>query len=123
MSDLLEMAETGENRTNSALYQDARDYVVWQAHWSERIDTEPVREWMQKRQTPKNVKLQKRGKTLNYSRETEEVKKELSATRVAEWNKWQKHGASQEISSEQPKHLRGEGAEEIGTQWIETDKN
>ena len=38
---------------------------------------------------------------------------------LAEWKKWQKHSAADHISVQEAARLVMEGAEEIGTQWIE----
>ena len=44
-------------------------------------------------------------------------------TRLAEWKKWQKHSAADVISVQEAARLVSEGAEEIGTQWVEVDRN
>ena len=36
----------------------------------------------------KNDKKEKRGKTLNYEKETKEVRDGLDVSRATEWNKW-----------------------------------
>ena len=44
----------------------------------------------------------------------------LDEARLAEWKKWQKHSAADVISAQEAARLVMEGAEEIGTQWIES---
>ncbi len=114
--------EMVERRASPILIQQADEFLQWQNFYAERLDTEPVRAWIAQKM-PKNLKLQKRGKTLNYNKETTKVQSELDKTRAAEWEKWQKHDAVRVLSHEEARKLREQGAEEIGTQWIETDKN
>ena len=71
----------------------------------------------------KRQKLQKRGKLLLYAKEPEHVQRALDETRLAEWKKWQKHSAADVISVQEAARLVSEGAEEIGTQWVEVDRN
>ena len=71
----------------------------------------------------KSQKLQKRGKLLQYAKEQEHVQRGLDEARLAEWKKWQKHSAADVISAQEAARLVMEGAEEIGTQWIEVDRN
>ena len=47
----------------------------------------------------------------------------LDEARLAEWKKWQKHSAADVISVQEAARLVMEGAEEIGTQWVEVDRN
>ena len=82
----------------------------WIAFWSERAPN-------------KHQKLEKRGKLINYSKATEEVQVGLNESREVEWSKWIKHGAASVRTQEEAAKMRSAGAEEIGTQWIETDKN
>ena len=60
---------------------------------------------------------------INYTKASEETKRGLDQSRVKEWTKWQRFGASTVATLEQAHELVQQGAEEIGTQWIETDKN
>ena len=82
-------------------------------------------EWKQKRMRSfgKRLKLQKKGKLLLYDKEPEHVQRALDETRLAEWKKWQKHSAADVISVQEAARLVSEGAEEIGTQWVEGDRN
>ena len=72
---------------------------------------------------PKNKKLEKRGKLINYNKASDEVKRGLDASRKVEWGKWTKHNAATPVTASEAAMLREQGAEEIGTQWIEVDKN
>ena len=47
----------------------------------------------------------------------------LDEARLAEWKKWQNHSVADVISAQEAARLVMEGAEEIGTQWIEVDRN
>ena len=59
-----------------------------------------------------------------------EIAKEVKAPPIrqgtehmAEWEEWQKHSAADVISVQEAARLVTEGAEEIGTQWVEVDRN
>ena len=67
---------------------------------------------------------QKRMKSLGlFAKEPEHVQRALDETRLAEWKKWQKHSAADVVSVQEAARLVSEGAEEIGTQWVEVDRN
>ena len=82
-------------------------------------------EWKQKRMRAlgESQKLQKRGKLLQYAKEPEHVQGGLDEARLAEWKKWQKHSAADVISAQEAAPLVMEGADEVGTQWTEVDRN
>ena len=71
----------------------------------------------------KSQKLQKRRKLLQHAKEPEHVQRGLDEARLAEWKKWQKHSAADVVSVQEAARLVMEGAEEIGTQLIEVDRN
>ena len=47
----------------------------------------------------------------------------LDEARLAEWKKWHMHSAADVISAQEAARWVMEGAEEIGTQWVEVDRN
>ena len=103
----------------------AGQFIDWEAWWSERKQENWTEEWKQKRMRSlgKSQKLQKRRKLLQYAKELEHVQRGLDEARLAEWKKWQKHSAADVISVQAAARLVMEGAEEIGTQWVEVDRN
>ena len=112
------MTENEEIRSQDVTVQKTHEYVEWQAFWSERTDSPHAVKWRSK-----NKRMEKRGKLINYAKAAPQIQKELDEARVAEWAKWQKYEAVTVISANEAARLRAEGAEEIGTQWIEIDKN
>ena len=47
----------------------------------------------------------------------------MDISREKEWTKWKQYNVATVITAEEALEPISEGAEEIGTQWIETDKN
>ena len=93
--------------------------------WCTRdVDNQSAARW---NNSPKNAKrkknLEKRGKVLKYAKEDATVRAGLDQTRRVEWTKWKKYSAVQIISASKADELLAQGAEQIGTQWVETDKN
>ena len=119
------MAESAEERHRDDAVEAAGQFIDWQAWWSERVQESSTEEWKQKRMRAvgKSQKLLKRGKLLQYAKQPEHVQRGLDEARLTEWKKWQKHSAADVISAQEAARLVMEGAEEIGTQWIEVDRN
>ena len=65
----------------------------------------------------------KEEKLLHNAKEQEHVQRGLDEARLTEWTKWQKHSAADVISAQEAARMVMEGAEEIGTQWVEVDRN
>ncbi len=70
----------------------------------------------------KNQKKEKRGKTLNYDRESKEVREGLDVSRKAEWDKWQKFTAGRPIRGKELQELLSQGHVPIPTRWVDVDK-
>lgn len=51
------------------------------------------------------------------------LKTGLDKARAKEWSKWLQNDAAQVIDEAEADLLKADGAEEIGMQWIEIDKN
>ena len=113
LTDLVGMSATEEFRKSNATMKGNQLFSEWLAFFSERVP----------HNTCKNKRLEKRGKLIRYCNASEEIQRGLDASRAKEWDKWLKYDAAEVISQEQAQELIGEGAEEIGTQWIEIDKN
>ena len=70
----------------------------------------------------KNDKKEKRGKTLNYERESKEIREGLDLSRRDEWQKWIKFSAVTPIRGEELKRLIAEGNRPIPTRWVDVDR-
>ena len=114
-------AENIEERHRDDAVDAAGQLIDWQAWWSERMQENSTEEWNQKRMRSfgKRLKLQKKGKLLLCDKEPEHVQRALDETRLA----GQKLSAADVISVQEAVRLVSEGAEEIGTQWVEVDRN
>ena len=120
---LMARAENVEERHRDDAVEATGQFIDWQARWSERMQENSTEEWKQKRMRAldKSQELQKRRKLLQYAKEPEHVQRGLDEARLTESKKWQKHSAA--ISAQEAARLVMEGAEEIGTQWVEVDRN
>ena len=121
LAALMARAESAEERHRDDAVEAAGRFIDWQAWWSERVQESSTEEWKQKRMRVlgKSLKLQNRGKLLQYAKEPEHVQRGLDEARLAEWEKWLKHSAADVVSAQETARLVSERAEEIGTQWIE----
>ena len=90
----------------------------------DRINSENVTRWSNNRQGGRGKKnLERRGKVLRYDKVSAAVQRGLDASRAKEWNKWKQFNAADVISVEEADQYIANGAEQLGTQWVETDKN
>ena len=71
----------------------------------------------------KNDKKESRGKTLNYDRESKEVREGLDVSRRTEWEKWKQFVAGRPCGGDELKRLLDEGHVPIPTRWVDTDRN
>jgi len=71
----------------------------------------------------KNQKKEARGKTLNYERESKEVREGLDVSRKTEWEKWKQFVAGRPCRGEELQRLLKEGHVPIPTRWVDTDRN
>ena len=71
----------------------------------------------------KNTKKEERGKTLNYDKETPEVRNGLDKSREVEWQKWTKFLAGRPCKGQKLQQLIDEGHEIVPTRWVDVDRN
>ena len=71
----------------------------------------------------KNDKKESRGKTLNYDRESKEVREGLDVSRRTEWEKWKQFVAGRACGGDELKRLLDEGHVPFPTRWVDTDRN
>ena len=70
----------------------------------------------------KNEKKEKRGKTLNYERESKDLREGLDISRKEEWNKWTKFMAGRPIRGKELQELLSAGHVPIPTRWVDVDR-
>ena len=58
-----------------------------------------------------------------YQKESAEVQRGLDESRAKEWANWVKHCAADVVTKEEADEHIANGAEILGTLWVETDKN
>ena len=123
LTTLIAMYDDHEIRSSDVLVCAAGEFEVWRAFWAERVESPAVESWKNHSKKYKSARLEKRGKLINYAKALPDIKTLLNASREKEWQKWLKYNAAEVVSADRAKVMREEGAEEIGTQWIELDKN
>jgi len=100
----------------SARDEEVTDELI--AFIAERLQTR-----MGKKYASKNQKKEARGKTLNFERETYEVRTGLEASRGVEWSKWQLFQAGKPCRGKELQQLLEEGHEVIPTRRVDVDRN
>ena len=70
----------------------------------------------------KNEKKEARGKTLNYEKETAEVRAGLDGSRRVEWDKWLQFVAGRPCRGKELEQLLDEGHEIVPTRWVDVEK-
>ena len=71
----------------------------------------------------KNETKEARGKTLNYEKETAEVREGLDGSRKVEWDKWLQFVAGRACRGKELEQLLDEGHEIVPTRWVDVDKH
>ena len=69
-----------------------------------------------------NEKKEKRGKALNYDKESKEVREGLDCSRKDEWMKWKKFTAGRPCRGAELQKLPEEGHRPVPTRWVDVDK-
>jgi len=98
----------------------------YRCFYAERMEGfKPVKDWSNAKASKLKQKKskEKRGKLLNYNKQTEEVQAGMMEARTKEWKKWEDFNAGILIQGKELNDILSEGFQEIPTQWVETDKN
>ncbi|MDA8584111.1 hypothetical protein N9L68_07740 [bacterium] len=70
-----------------------------------------------------NNNLEKRGQVIIYQKGSAEVQRGLDESRANEWATWVNHRAADVVTKEEADEHIANGAEVLGTQWVDTDQN
>jgi len=118
------VAHFHEQRGDQPLQEALHEFHEYQAFFAERIPREDAKAFKASvDKAAKKKSLEKRGKLLVYQKLDKAHQVLLDASRLKEWDNYLKFGAVKVISKKEAEDLVYSGAEELPTQWIETDKN
>ena len=109
------------------LQQCFEGFDQWRAFMAKRIESDALDAYVSVVNQAKGIKkkksLEKRGKLINYNKVDTAIQKLMMEARLKEWNNYKSFKAVRVISEKEARDLVDLGAEELPTQWIETDKN
>ena len=93
-----------------------------------RIETKFGNEWLKKksinkRKAQSRKSREKKGKQLNFNKETPEMQEAIRQGRIKEWNNYKTFEAARIIPAEEAHELMKQGYIPIDMQWIDVDKN